>query len=118
MLVRIVISGASFGSRLISTTAFFNAVTSAQGRATGPWGPVVGNFSAQQSILAGSFSGEGWWNGATWIDLEVQDHRRVNSVNFTIPIAAEHRESNVWGYKSGDKAAHTTWQRVADDLVE
>jgi len=115
--VRIVMLGASFGSRLISTTAFANAVTSAQGSATGPWGPVVGSVSAQQSVFAGSFSGEGWWNGAAWIDLEVQDNRGANPVNFTVPIAAEHRESNMWGYASGDKAAHTAWQRVAVQLT-
>lgn len=115
--VRIVMLGASFGSRLISTTAFANAVSSAQGSATGPWGPVVGSVSAQQSVFAGSFSGEGWWNGAAWIDLEVQDNRGTNPVNFTIPIAAEHREFNMWGYASGDKAAQTAWQRVAVQLT-
>lgn len=115
--VRIVMLGASFGSRLISTTAFANAVSSAQGSATGLWGPVVGSVSAQQSVFAGSFSGEGWWNGAAWIDLEVQDNRGTNPVNFTMPIAAEHRESNMWGYASGDKAAHTAWQRVAVQLT-
>jgi hypothetical protein len=115
--IRIVILGASFGSRLISTTAFANAVGSAQINATGPWGPVVGNVSAQQSVLAGSLSGEGWWNGAAWIDLEVQDSRSTKSVSFTMPIAAEHRESNMWGYTSGDKAARTAWQQVAVQLT-
>ena len=115
--VRIVTLGASFGSRLISTTAFANAVSSAQGSATGPWGPVVGSVSAQQSVFAGSLSGEGWWNGAAWIDLEVQDNRGTKPVNFTMPIAAEHREFNMWGYASGDKAARTAWQRVAVQLT-
>lgn len=115
--VRIVMLGASFGSRLISTTAFANAISSAQGSATGLWGPVVGSVSAQQSVFAGSFSGEGWWNGAAWIDLEVQDNRGTNPVNFTMPITAEHRESNMWGYSSGDKAARTAWQRVVLQLT-
>ena len=115
--VRIVMLGASFGSRLISATAFANAVSSAQGSATGPWGPVVGSVSAQQSVFGGSFSGEGWWNGAAWIDLEVQDNRVTKPVNFTMPIATEHRESNMWGYASGDNAARTAWQRVAVQLT-
>jgi hypothetical protein len=115
--VRIVMLGSSFGSRLISTTAFANAVTSAQGNATGSWGQVVGSVSAQQSVFAGSFSGEGWWNGAAWIDLEVQDNQGPKPVNFTIPIAAEHKESNMWGYTSGDKAARTAWQKVAVQLT-
>jgi hypothetical protein len=115
--IRIVTIGASFGSRLISTAAFANAVGSAQVSATGPWGPVVGSVSSQQSILAGSFSGEGWWNGVAWIDLEVQDYRGAKPISFTMPIAAEYRESNMWGYASGDKAARTAWQQVAVQLT-
>jgi len=115
--VRIVMLDASFGSRLISTTAFANATTSAQGSAIGPWGPVVGSVSAQQSVFAGSFSGEGWWNGAAWIDLEVQDRRGASPITFALPIVAEHRESNMWGYSSGDKAARIAWQRVSVQLT-
>ena len=115
--IRIVTLGASFGSRLISTIAFANAVASAQGSAVGPWGVVVGTVSGQQSVFAGSFSGEGWWNGAAWIDVEVQDYRGAKPISFTLPIAAEHRESNMWGYASGDKAARTAWQRVAVQLT-
>ncbi len=115
--IRIVTLGASFGSRLISTTAFANAVSSAQGSAIGPWGPVVGSVAAQQSVFAGSLSGEGWWNGAAWIELEVEDYRGTKPINFTMPIVAEHRESNMWGYASGDKATRTVWQRVAVQLT-
>ena len=115
--VRTVMLGASFGSRLISSTAFANAVSSAQTSATGPWGSVVGNVSAQQSVLAGSLSGEGWWNGAAWIDLEVQDYRGSEPISFTLPIVAEHKESNMWGYSSGDKAARIAWQRVSVQLT-
>ena len=115
--VRIVILGSSFGSRLVSSAAFSSAVGSAQVSATGPWGPVVGSFSSEQSVLAGSFSGEGWWNGAAWIDLEVQDHRGQKPITFTVPITAEHRESNMWGYASGDKAAKLAWDRVEIQLT-
>lgn len=115
--IRIVTLGASFGSRLISSIAFANAVGSAQVSATGPWGPVVGSVSSQQSIFAGSFSGEGWWNGAAWIDLEVQDFRGTKPISFTLPIVAEHRESNMWGYSSGDKAVRIAWQRVSVQLT-
>jgi hypothetical protein len=115
--VRIVMLGASFGSRLISTAVFANAVTSAQGSATGPWGSVVGNVTAQQSVFGGAFTGEGWWNGAAWVDLEVQDNRGANPVNFTIPIVAEHRKFNMCGYASGDKAAQAAWKRVSVQLT-
>jgi len=115
--VRIVTLGSSFGSRLVSSTAFANAVSSAQGSATGPWSSVVGIVSAQQSVLAGSLSGEGWWNGAAWIDLEVQDYRGAKPISFILPIVAEHRETNMWGYSSGDKAARIAWQRVSVQLT-
>lgn len=115
--IRIVTLGSSFGNRLVSSVAFANAVGSAQASATGPWGPVVGSVSSEQSVLAGSFSGEGWWNGAAWVDLEVQDNRGKKPVAFTVPIVAEHRESNMWGYASGDKAAKVAWDRVGIQLT-
>ncbi len=115
--IRIVTLGASFGNRLVSSTAFANAVNSAQASASGAWGSVVENVSTQQSVLAGSLSGEGWWNGAAWIDLEVQDYRGSTPISFTLPIVAEHRESNMWGYSSGDKAARIAWQRVSVQLT-
>lgn len=115
--IRIVTLGATFGSRLVSSVAFANAVGSAQASATGPWGPVVGAVSSEQSVLGGSFSGEGWWNGAAWVDLEVQDNRGQKPIAFTVPIVAEHRESNMWGYASGDKAAKVAWDRVGVQLT-
>jgi hypothetical protein len=115
--IRIVTLGSSFGSRLVSSVAFTNSVGSAQASATGPWGPVVGSVSSEQSVLAGSFSGEGWWNGAAWVDLEVRDNRGPRPIFFTVPIVAEHRESNMWGYASGDKAAKVAWDRVGVQLT-
>lgn len=115
--IRIVTLGASFGSRLVSAAAFANAVGSAQVSATGPWGPVVGSVSSQQTVLAGSFSGEGWWNGGAWIDVEVQDNRGQKPITFAVPIVAEHRESNMWGYASGDRAAKMAWDRVGIQLT-
>lgn len=115
--IRIVTLGATFGSRLVSSVAFANAVSSAQISAEDPWGTVVGTVSAQQSQFAGSFSGEGWWNGAAWIDVEVQDFRGDRPISFTLPIVAEHRESNMWGYASGDKAARTAWQLASVQLT-
>jgi hypothetical protein len=109
--------GASFGSRLVSTAAFATAAGSAQASATGPWGPVVGSISSEQSVLGGSLSGEGWWNGAAWIDLEVQDYRGPKLVTFTLPIVAEQRESNMWGYASGDRAAKAAWNQVGTQLT-
>ncbi len=116
--VRVVTLGASFGSRLVSSTAFASAVGLAQVNAIGPWSSVAGSVSSEQSVYAGSFSGEGWWNGAAWIDLEIQDFRGEKPISFTLPIiVAEHRESNLWGYASGDKAAQVAWNSVASQLT-
>lgn len=114
---RIVALGASFGSRLVSSAAYATAAGSAQETAIGPWGPVVTSVLSQQSGLAGSISAEGWWNGAAWVDIEVEDLRGLRPVVFTLPIAAEHRESNMWGYGSGDKAARAAWDKVGAQLT-
>lgn len=74
-------------------------------------------MSSEQSVYAGSFTGEGWWNGAAWVDLEVQDNRGQMPLTFTLPIVAEHRESNMWGYTSGDKAAEKAWNQVSAQLI-
>lgn len=115
--IRIITLGSTFGSRLVSSVDFSNSVDSAKINAVGPWGPVVGSVSSEQSVFAGSFSGEGWWSGAAWLDLEVQDNRGQNPITFTMPIVAEHCESNMWGYSSGDKAARLAWERVAVQLT-
>ena len=109
--------GSSFGSRLVSSTTYATAIQSAQFSATGPWGPVVGSATGSSSVFAGSFSGEGWWNGAAWIDVEIQDKRSATQSRFTIPLAAEHREYNMWGYSSGDKAARKAWENASAQLT-
>jgi hypothetical protein len=115
--VRIVILGATFGSRLVSNVSFANAVGTAQVNAMGPWGPVAANISSQQSVFSGSITGSGWWNGAAWIDLEVEDLRDATPVRFVLPIVAEHQESNIWGYVSGDKAAQAAWDQASAQLT-
>lgn len=115
--IRIVTLGSSFGSRLVSTISYATAVQSANIAATGPWGQVVGSATGTSSMFGGSVSGEGWWNGAAWVDIEVQDRRNTETVRFVIPLAAEHRESNMWGYTSGDKAARKAWQKVSAQLA-
>lgn len=115
--LRIVKLGSKFGSRIISSIGYANAMQSAQLSATGPWGPVVGSVSGTSSVFAGSFSGEGWWNGAAWIDVQIQDNRTSHHRTVTIPLAAEDREPNLWGYRSGDKAAREAWQDVSSQLT-
>ena len=115
--IRMVTLGATFGSRLISSSTFVSAVNLSQVNATGNWGSIVGSIISKQSISARSFIGEGWWNGAAWIDLEVDDNRSQERVRFTIPIVAEHRETNLWGYRSADKAAEVAWHQASVHLL-
>jgi len=115
--IRLVTLGARFGSRLISSTAFANSSGVAEGQTVGRWGAVVASASSNQSTFAGSFSGEGWWNGAAWVDIEVIDRRVEPTISVTIPIIAEHRESNMWGYASGKKAARASWEQASEQLI-
>ena len=115
--IRIVTLGASFGSRVISSVAFAEAVGKAQLNVSTEWGPVIGELNAQQSVFAVSFTGEGWWNGAAWIDLEIDDRRNRKPKRITLPLAAEHREFNMWGYLSGNAAANKAWQKVSAHLL-
>jgi hypothetical protein len=115
--IRIVTLGASFGSRLVSSVNYSTAVSSATISATGAWGSVVGAASGTSSIFGASISGEGWWNGAAWVDVEVEDRRAPKSIRFTVPLVAERRESNMWGYSSGDKAAREAWDSVSAQLT-
>lgn len=115
--LRIVTLGSSFGSRLVSSSAYATAIQSTQFSVTGPWKQVIGSATRTSSIFANSFSGEGWWNGAVWIDVEIQDNGTSSPTYFTIPLAAEHRESNMWGYSSGDKAARKAWENVSAQLT-
>lgn len=40
-----------------------------------------------------------------------------DTVIFTMPIAAEHKESNIWGYASGRKSGRIAWGNVAVQLT-
>lgn len=115
--LRIVTLESTFGSRVISSSTFATAVHSTQVYATGPWGSTVGSATGSSSVMASSFSGEGWWIGSAWVDVEIEDNSTVPRTRFTIPLAAEHKESNTWGYSSGDKAARKAWESVSAGLT-
>ncbi|MBR0663989.1 hypothetical protein GXW71_06420 [Roseomonas hellenica] len=117
MRFRIVALGSVFGSRIISAGAVSTANTRAQGSATGSWGTVVAQATAQQTVFSGAMAAEGWWNSAAWVDVEIEDNRPGRRARLTIPLVAEHRESNTWGYGSGDRAARVAWERVSAQLI-
>lgn len=117
MRFRVVALGSVFGSRIISAGAVSTANARAQGSVTGPWGAVVAQATAQQTVFSGAMAAEGWWNGAAWVDVEIEGNRPNQRTRLTIPLVAEHRESNAWGYGSGDRAARVAWERVSAQLI-
>lgn len=117
MRFRIVALGSVFGSRIVSAAAISTATARARGSATGPWGTIIAQATAQQTAFTGAMAAEGWWNGAAWVDIEIEDNRPGRRIRLTIPIVAEHRESNTWGYGSGDRAARVAWERVSAQLI-
>ena len=80
-------------------------------------GPLWVIYRPSRHCLQDLFPVKAGGNGAAWIDIEAQDYRGAKPINFTLPIVAEHRESNMWGYSSGDKAARIAWQRVSVQLT-
>lgn len=113
---RITTLGSEFDSILLSSVSFTESFNNARIKASGPWQRVI-DVSSHQSAFSFSFAGAGWWNEAAWVDVEVQDKRNGKVISFILPIAAQHRESNTWGYSSGDKAARIAWNEVAAQII-
>jgi hypothetical protein len=114
--IRILSLGANFGSRLISNVAIENSTSRASVVATSGWRAVVASGNSTQNIFASSFSGEGWWIGSAWIELDIQDNRNLSNVGFTLPIVAETKESNMMGYRSANNAAANAWKIVSAQM--
>lgn len=116
--IRIVALGSSLDNRLISPSAYMAALNAARKEAAGPWSAVVASVAAERLVVPSSLSGEEWWNGTAWIDLEVEDLRDTKPIIFTLPILAEHQEPNMLGIVSGDSAARTAWKRAGAQLTK
>ena|GEM_PF-1242698 len=115
--IRVMALGANFGSRIITSSYFAGSIGTAHANATNGWNSVVAIASSQQSLFGGSFTGEGWWIGTAWLEMDIQDKRGGKLISFTVPVAAEHKESNLWGYSSGDKAAEQAWNVVSPQMM-
>jgi len=90
--IRFLALGANFGSRIVSGVAIANATSTAEARAQSGWRSVVVSATSNESIFASSFSGEGWWIGTAWVELDVQNKRKDYDISFTLPIVAETKE--------------------------
>jgi hypothetical protein len=115
--IRLLACEAKFGSRLVVTSAVERMTATAATAAVSPWGNVVAAAKSEQSIFTASFSGEGWWVGTSWMELEIEDKRFSGSLRMVVPIVAEHRESNVMGYSSADRASRRAWGMAGQGLI-
>ena len=115
--IRLMACGADFGSRLVTASAIVVTSSTSSASAATPWGPVMAAGTSEQTLLASGFSGEGWWIGTAWLEIEIEDRRFSEGERFSFPIVAEDRESNLWGYRSGNQAAWSAWGTAAQGLV-
>ncbi|MDP1814603.1 MAG: hypothetical protein Q8K92_09170 [Leadbetterella sp.] len=115
--IRIITLGANFGSRIVSSISIANSIEKASAVATSSWGTVIASGNSTQNIFASSFSGEGWWIGTAWIELDIQDNRNQQNISFTLPIVAETKESNMFGYASATSAAENAWKMVSAQMI-
>ena len=113
--IRLMANGADFGSRLISATAISNSFATARAQSSDFWQPVV-TVAAEQSSVTTAFEAEGWWVGTSWLEIEIQDQRPDDADRITLPIVAEERESNTFGYRSAGRASSKAWGRASQQL--
>ncbi|WP_434639648.1 hypothetical protein ACMYSK_01425 [Klebsiella sp. I138] len=115
--IRLIVLGANFGSRIITSSGYESAVYSARSSATDGWGTVMGVAEGNTVINSSAVSTEGWWNGTAWVDFVIEDKTSPQKIEFTVPLVAEHQENNMWGYASGTKAAEVAWNSVSAQLL-
>lgn len=114
--IRVQELGSQFGNSIVSGVAVQNQFGKANVQATDGWSTVVAQASAQQATLGSSIAAEGWWVGTAWLEVTIDDKRGGKNVSFTLPLVAEHRENNSWGYSSAKAAAKRAWSTVSAKL--
>ena len=113
--IRLMANGADFGSRMVSATAISNSFATARAQSSDFWQPVV-TVAAEQSSFTAAFETEGWWVGTSWLEIEIHDERGTEAERITLPIVAEERESNTFGYRSAGRASEKAWVRASQPL--
>lgn len=116
--IRLKANEANFGSRIISVSSIQQSYSSAQAQASGAWSSVVVTASKNRTTLGSSVATEGWWVGTSWIDLKVIDIRDAEKSQFTIPLVAEKKRSNTFGYRTANKVTEEAWGQVQQQLLQ
>lgn len=114
--IRLQEMGSQFGSRVISGVAVANQYGAATASATDGWNTVVAQAQSQQSAFGSAMTAEGWWVGTAALEMEIQDKRHGKNISFSIPIVAEHKESNMWGYASAKTATKRAWEKASSRM--
>lgn len=115
--IRVLACGADFGSRLVRGGAPSAGAWAAASTGSAAWDFVRAEASPRWTLLPADRAGPGWWIGSSWLELQIEDRRFSRGEVSVFPIAAEHRQPNVWGYLSADRAAQRAWSQVAQELV-
>ena len=116
--MKLQVASAQFGAQVISATPYTAAIDRLSVYATTPWGPIISSVRDSASFANTTVAAQGWWDGAAWIDVQIEDNRSGSTVSFVLPIVSERRESNLLGYASGDRAVTLAWQQVSRQLLD
>ncbi len=116
--IRLKANEANFGSRIISAVSVKETFAALHAQVSDHWNSLVTTALARQTTLGTAFAAEGWWVGTAWLQLEIHDMRREPAEQVSLPIVAEQKESNTWGYRSGDKAARGAWNSASQQLIQ
>lgn len=116
--LRLKANEANFGSRILSVSTIEQSYTEAESEVVGPWSSVVATASSTNTTLGTSIVGEGWWVGTSWIEFTVIDHRGDQRKRFSVPIVAEQKRQNTFGYQTADQVTEDAWGQVEQQLLQ
>jgi hypothetical protein len=116
--IRLKANDATFGSRIISVSTVEQSYATAQAKASGPWSSVVGTASSQSTMLSSTVQTEGWWIGTSWMKITVVDRRGSTPQEMTLPLVAETKRSNTFGYRTASRVTDESWSDIERQLIQ
>lgn len=110
--------GSQFGSRVIYYQTIHNQINIASSAAVSSWGSAVATAITTQPIYQDNFIAQGWWMGAAHLEITLIGNLNDNKKIIEFPFVGEDKQSNTWGYKSGEIAAKNAWNKTSDHLLD